>query len=113
MNWLKLEQIEQLVDIDVHSHEAPVLLFKHSTTCSISAAALGRLERNWNQQEMEGINTYYLDLLKFRTTSNAVAEHYEIEHESPQVLIIKKGECIFTESHMSINYDDIKNLVLR
>lgn len=111
MNWNKLTQIEQLVDIDVQSHEFPVLLFKHSTTCSISAAALNRLERNWNETEMESIQPYYLDLLANRTTSNAIADHYEIEHQSPQVLVIKKGECIYNESHMGIDYKSILDVM--
>lgn len=111
MNWNKLEQIEQLINIDVQSHEFPVLLFKHSTTCSISATALNRLERNWNESEMEGIQPFYLDLLAHRTTSNAIAEHYEISHESPQVLIIKKGECVYHESHMGIDYKSIVEVV--
>ncbi|TAE90822.1 MAG: bacillithiol system redox-active protein YtxJ [Bacteroidetes bacterium] len=111
MNWNKLAQIEQLIDIDVLSHEYPVLLFKHSTSCSISAAALNRLERNWNEQEMEYIKPYYLDLLAHRTTSNAIADHYEIKHESPQVLIIKKGACIYHESHMGIDYKSIAEVI--
>lgn len=112
MNWLKLEQIEQLVDIDVQSHQAPVLIFKHSTRCSISAAALNRLERSWSDTEMQEVQTYYLDLIAHRTTSNAIADHYEIEHQSPQVLLIKKGECVYDESHMAIDYEEIKNVVL-
>lgn len=113
MNWKKLEHIEQLVDIDVQSHTAPVLIFKHSTTCSISAAALDRLERNWNDEEMKEVQPYYLDLLAHRTTSNAIADHYETEHQSPQVLLIKKGDCIYTESHMGIQYEDLKARALK
>lgn len=108
MNWKALTQIDQLVNVDMQSHEMPVVIFKHSTTCSISAAAKSRLERNWNETEMVGIYTYYLDLLANRTTSNAVATHYDIEHESPQVLVIKKGDCVYNQSHMSINYDEVK-----
>ncbi len=75
MNWNKLEQIEQLVDIDVQSHQAPVIVFKHSTHCSISSAALARIERSWNETEMIEVQAYYLDLIAHRTTSNAVADH--------------------------------------
>lgn len=113
MNWNKLEQIEQLVDIDVQSHQAPVLVFKHSTRCSISSAALARIERSWNEAEMSEVQAYYLDLIAHRTTSNAVADHYEVEHQSPQVLVIKKGECIYNESHMGIDYDELKQVVLK
>lgn len=107
MNWKPLTQIDQLVNVDMQSHEMPVVIFKHSTTCSISAAAKSRLERNWNETDMVGIDTYILDLLANRTTSNAVATHYDIEHESPQVLVIKKGDCVYNQSHMGIDYNDL------
>lgn len=113
MNWKELQNIEQLVDIDVQSHTAPVVIFKHSTRCSISAAALDRLERNWNADEMNEVQAYYLDLIAHRTTSNAIADHYEIEHQSPQVLLIKKGECVYTESHMGIGYNELRSQTLK
>ncbi|MBW7844825.1 MAG: bacillithiol system redox-active protein YtxJ [Bacteroidia bacterium] len=112
MNWNKLEQIEQLVDIDMQSHIAPVVIFKHSTRCSISSAALNRIEKNWNNSEMELIKPFYVDLLKFRTTSNAIATHYEVEHQSPQILVIKNGKCIYNTSHSGINYDELKNIII-
>lgn len=110
MNWNKLEQVEQLVDIDVNSHEHTIVIFKHSTRCSISAAALSRLERSWNDAEMTEVKPYYLDLLSFRTTSNAIAMHYNIEHQSPQILVIKDGHCVYHESHMGIDYNEIKQI---
>lgn len=110
MNWTKLERIEQLVDVDVESHEKTVMIFKHSTTCSISAAALNRLERNWNDTDMAEVKAYYLDLLSYRTLSNAIATHYNIVHQSPQVLVIKDGHCVYHESHMSIDYDELKSI---
>lgn len=110
MNWNKLERVEQLVDVDVESHEKTVMIFKHSTRCSISATSLARLERSWNDAEMSEVKAYYLDLLSFRTLSNAIATHYNIEHQSPQVLVIKNGHCVYHESHMSIEYDEIKSV---
>lgn len=113
MNWKQLEQIGQLTDIDVQSHTAPVVIFKHSTRCSISAAALNRIERSWDTGEMKEIEPYFLDLIAHRTTSDAVALHYEIRHESPQVLVIRKGECIYHVSHMGIDYNDLRAHLLR
>lgn len=110
MNWNQLESIDQIVDIDVESHQHPVMIFKHSTTCSISAAALSRVTRNWLDADSEAIKPYYLDLLAHRSVSNFVAEHYNIQHQSPQVLVIKDGHCIYHTSHMDIRYEDIKEL---
>jgi bacillithiol system protein YtxJ len=50
------------------------------------------------------VNFLYLDLIKYRDTSNKIAEHFSVEHQSPQILIInKKGECIYNCSHSSIS----------
>ncbi len=65
MNWQKLESIDQLKAIKDKSKETPVLIFKHSTSCSISRATLDRLERNWKQEEMS-VQPVFLDLLKHR-----------------------------------------------
>jgi bacillithiol system protein YtxJ len=48
------------------------------------------------------VKAYYLDLLAYRSVSNAVAQHYGIEHQSPQVLLIKEGKCVYSETHMAI-----------
>lgn len=103
MDWKELNTLGQLDQIDVLSREKPVLIFKHSTRCSISRAALGRLEREWQAGDGGGA-IYYLDLLAHRAVSDAVAERYGVEHESPQVLVIRDGKCVHNASHMGITY---------
>jgi bacillithiol system protein YtxJ len=110
MNWKKLTTEQQLKEIIQASYEKPQMIFKHSTRCSISSTALNRLERSWNDTDMAGLEAYYLDLIAYRPVSNAVAQHLNIQHQSPQVLIIKDGECSYTESHMGINYTELKDL---
>jgi len=81
-SWLPLTQPEQLTDIVRESHEHPVLIFKHSTTCSISAAAKGKLERQWADAALpEGTPLYYLDLLRFRPISAQIAQEFGVQHE--------------------------------
>lgn len=91
------------------SSEHPVVIFKHSTRCSISSMALSRLEREWDTEEMNSITPYYLDLISYRSISNLIAEKFGVRHESPQVLVIKNGESVYHSSHMGISYDEIKN----
>ena len=109
MDWLFLTSEKQLEEINQKSFDPKLLgalLFKHSTRCSISIAALNRLERNWKFSN-ENLPTYYLDLLNNRQLSIKIADSFTIEHESPQVLIIKNGKCIYSASHSNINVDDI------
>ncbi len=109
MNWNKLTNDDQLADIREESEKQPVLIFKHSTTCSISAMALSRMERNWNDQL--GVKPYYLDLLANRPISSKIEREFGVEHESPQVLLIRHGECVYDASHMSISFAGLQQAV--
>jgi bacillithiol system protein YtxJ len=108
MKWNQLKAVDQLDEIKKESAQQNVLIFKHSTRCNISRATLDRLERKWNEQEMENVKPYFLDLLNHRDVSSSIVEQFRVEHESPQVLLIKKGEAVFDRSHFSIDYDEIK-----
>lgn len=107
MNWNKLTEENQLDEIKQESYNQPVMILKHSTTCSISATALSRLERAWNTDAAKDIKPYYLDLLKLRPISNKIAQEFDVNHESPQVLIIKNGKSVYNASHFDIRFDEI------
>lgn len=104
MNWTDLTEELQLDAIRRQSFEQPVVIFKHSTRCSISDMAKSRLER---ASVPEGIAFYYLDLIRYRPVSNKIAEDFHVQHESPQVLLIRNGECIYDESHNGIDMEEI------
>lgn len=107
MNWNKISDLTILEQIKAESAKNPVLIFKHSTTCSISATAFNRIERNYDQAKVGDLKPYYLDLLNHRNISAAIATEFEVEHESPQILIIKNGKAVFNASHFEINFNDI------
>jgi bacillithiol system protein YtxJ len=107
MNWEKLDSLETLELATKESFNQPVLLFKHSTTCSISNTALNRFERKWNDEKAKSLKPYYLDLLKLRPISHEIAQKFNIQHESPQALLIKDGKCIYNASHFDISFDEI------
>jgi bacillithiol system protein YtxJ len=104
MNWHPLTEESQLDTIVKQSFQQPIVIFKHSTRCSISAMAKNRLER---VEQPENIPFYYLDLIRYRSLSNKIAEMFEVHHESPQVLLIKNGECVYDESHSGIDMTEI------
>ncbi|MFN3852535.1 MAG: bacillithiol system redox-active protein YtxJ [Spirosomataceae bacterium] len=107
MNWNHLTSEEQLENIKKESENQPVLIFKHSTRCSISATALSRFERSWSDEKAGNLKPYYLDLIAFRPISNKIANDFGVEHESPQVLIIDKGKSVYDASHYDIVFDEI------
>ncbi|MEY4986460.1 MAG: hypothetical protein RL567_239 [Bacteroidota bacterium] len=105
MNWIPLTTVAQLDEIVQLSETKPALIFKHSTRCSISSTALSRLERAWDAAETPA---FYLDLITYRPISGAIAEKFDVEHQSPQVLVIHQGKCTYSATHWEIAMDEIK-----
>lgn len=112
MNWTELKSLNQLEELRNESKNQTVIIFKHSTSCSISKTALNRLERNWKEEEMNSVKPYYLDLLSFREISRSIADLFDIEHQSPQIIVLKNGKAVFNRSHFDIEFTSIKNAVL-
>lgn len=111
MEWQALTTLDQLDLIASESQIRPVLIFKHSTRCSISSVALDKLERKWKIEDKEVVTAYFLDLIRFREISNEISERYSIYHQSPQAILLHKGKVVYEESHFSISYDEIESQV--
>lgn len=94
MRWNNLENTAQLTEIEQISASKPVLIFKHSTRCSISSTSLNRLERAWKDDDYNKVTPYQLDLLRYRDLSAQIAERYGVEHESPQAIVIQNGKAV-------------------
>lgn len=105
MNWIPLNSGDELENLIQLSDQKPQVIFKHSTRCSISSMAKNRLERGEAPTET---SFYYLDLISYRSLSNIIAERFGVVHESPQVLVIKNGQCVYDESHSGIDLEEIK-----
>lgn len=101
LNWIPLTSLDQLEKNTLDQN--PVFaIFKHSTRCPISAAAKARMERSW-EEENSGIPVFYVDVIQDRELSNKLAEHFKVVHQSPQILLIKNGECSYNASHTGIS----------
>lgn len=107
INWTPLTSTDQLDEITDLSAEVPCLILKHSTRCSISTVAKHRLEKDWDFENTE-LQPYYLDLISYREVSNEIVGKFGIDHQSPQVLLIKDGICVYDESHFGIKLSPIK-----
>lgn len=102
MFWQELTSLAQWADVLQQSWQTPVAIFKHSTRCSISSMAKSRLERDWLGNE-PSFRIYYLDLIQYRDVSNAIAKDTGIEHQSPQLIVIKNGDVTYNDSHNTIS----------
>ena len=100
MNWITLTSMSELDKIKEDSYQNPQFIFKHSTRCSISKMVLSRFE---STNDSASLSVYLLDLLNYRDLSNQIADDFSVKHESPQLLVIKDGECYKHSSHTSIH----------
>ena len=109
LKWTALEHIDQLDKMINDSHQQPVLVFKHSTRYSISRMALKNFENEFGLENQ--ITLYFLDLLNYRTISNEIATVFKVEHQSPQIILIKNGVAVFNASHSDINADELGSYI--
>ena len=107
VKFFTLDKMEQFDEIDLISQTKPVVIFKHSTRCSISRMALKQFETEFNFPK-EKIDWYLLDLLNHRDLSNEIASRYNVVHQSPQIVVIRNGKAVFNESHENITTVDLK-----
>jgi bacillithiol system protein YtxJ len=109
VNWTELTDIHQLQEVEAISDEKPVVIFKHSTRCSISRMALKQFEREYDLENV--VDAYFLDLIAHRDISNEIADKFNVYHESPQLILIKNGKAVYNVSHSDIDATALKNKI--
>ena len=107
--WIPLISMEQLAELMVQSFEKRVLIFKHSTRCGISRNVLKQFEKEYDLATE--VDAYYLDLLEYRPISSAIATQFSVEHQSPQLIVLKNGIVVHHASHSDIDALAVKNLI--
>jgi monothiol bacilliredoxin len=86
------------------SQERPVVIFKHSPRCAISAHALGSF-RQYVEDTGEGAFFGVVDVLAARALSDVIASRTGIRHESPQAVVLRLGRVVWSASHWDITDD--------
>lgn len=105
--WSYLEEVS-FDEIEKESYKKPVILFKHSTRCSISRFVWNRFQQDYDIPN-EKAALYFLDLLAYRSVSNEVAEKFGVIHQSPQIIVIKDGVVTYDASHDEIDVEKLKS----
>ncbi|QOG01450.1 bacillithiol system redox-active protein YtxJ [Flavobacterium sp. MDT1-60] len=109
VNWIPLTNLTQLNDIENMSSVKPIVIFKHSTRCSISRFALKQFEKDYDLDET--IDAFFLDLIEHRDVSNEIASKFGVYHESPQLILIKDGKAVYDVSHSDIDAETLKSKI--
>lgn len=108
MQWKFITDVNQIDEIKKQPGYS--LIFKHSTRCSVSMMAKRRFEMDW-EAIPEDTSLYFLDLISHRNISAEIAEQFQVHHESPQILLIKDGNCVLDASHGDISADEVAEVI--
>ena len=100
--WNMLTDNTEIQQLEKESEDKLVVVFKHSTRCGISRMVLRNFEKNLKLPP-EKTKLYFLDLLNNRGISQEMASHFQVIHESPQVIAIKNKVVVHHASHSGIS----------
>ena len=107
-NFTSVTDAEALDELLARSHEAPVVLFKHSTSCPISSRA---------HSQMSKVSTGVAGQISLVVVQRAselsrrVAEQTGIRHESPQAIVLRNGQAVWSASHFDITTEAVAEAV--
>jgi len=98
--WNIISDISQIDECVEASKQNTVVIFKHSTRCGTSRAVLKAFEKQ--TKPLQFVKFYFLDLIKYRDISNKIASDFNVNHQSPQLIVLKEGKVIAHDSHYSV-----------
>ena len=101
--FFKIDNHAALENLLTDSTKKPVIVFKHSNACSISARAYREMEK------VDGVNI--LEVQSARAISNEVADLTGVRHETPQVIIFRDGKAVWNASHFDVVAAEVRKAV--
>lgn len=102
MSYREITSIEEWNQVFQHSDERPVVVFKHSTTCPVSANAYKEFNNYLGGNPRSDVDYLFVKVIESRPISNQIAEDTGVKHESPQIIYIDKKAKVWTASHWSV-----------
>lgn len=101
----QLTNLAQWHDAVQGSSQRPLLVFKHSTSCPISAGAHEALQHYVEDAAGTDVDFVIVHVIEDRPVSNAIAEELGVQHKSPQAILVQDGRSVWNDSHWNITYD--------
>ena len=103
----ELTSLDDLNKVIEESRNHAVIIFKHSTACPISARAARRVHEYVEAAPENAPPFYLVKVIESRPVSNAVASELRVEHQSPQILLLRDGKAVWNTSHSNIRSEAI------
>ena len=101
-HFVRISNIEAFDELAKLSQDQPIVIFKHSLTCPISAAA-------YHQMEKVDERVALIEIQRARDLSSQIEQRLGVRHESPQVIVLRKGQVFWNASHFKITKDAVTN----
>ena len=103
-HFVKITDAGSFEELVSHSQERPVVIFKHSLTCPISAGAYDQMT------DFEG-EVALIEVQRARELSTEIENRLGVAHESPQVMVLRNGQVVWNASHFKITADAVTEAV--
>jgi bacillithiol system protein YtxJ len=102
-----IDELDQMLD---ESRVRPLVLFKHSYTCGVSAEALDEMRAHIEEQA-RGIRYAMVTVQMNRDVSNAIAARLGVRHETPQAILVRNGRAVWNASHFRVTASALEKAI--
>jgi bacillithiol system protein YtxJ len=109
--YREIVTMESLAEALESSERQTVLFFKHSATCGVSVRAFNEFQKYLESPEGSLARNYLIVVQKSREASDELARLVEVEHESPQAIIVRNGRAVWNDSHLAIKSQKMADAV--
>jgi bacillithiol system protein YtxJ len=106
---VELHEEEDLPPFFERSDKEPVVVFKHSTQCSRSADAYEEMETFLSKHP--GVLCGLVLVIEDRSVSDALEEQFGIRHESPQAILVHRGNPIWHANHSRVTAKALEDAI--
>ena len=100
--FIEIGSIAALDEFLTRANSSPAVLFKHSNTCGVSARAYAEMSK---LREPVGLIT----VQKAHAVSDEIEKRWNVDHASPQVLIIRDGKAVWDASHFQVKVQQVES----
>ena len=104
---IKIQLVEEIDQLLRGSQDKPLLIFKHSLICPTSTAAFERYQRFLAGHDVPEATFTLVEIQRARDVSKRIAELTGVKHESPQAILVRKGQPVWDASHWAITEDSL------
>jgi bacillithiol system protein YtxJ len=103
-HFFRITDENSLKELVARSETEPVIIFKHSTTCSVSASAYRELQQLGSQVNL-------IEVQRYPSVSEEIEKRTGVRHESPQVIVLRRGKAVWDASHWQIKINAVETAV--